>query len=66
MEAGRKPDYKLSVDINGKYYKVGAAWVNDSGTVYLRLDPFVVLPHGENIKLMLIPSDYKPKMKPTD
>lgn len=61
--AGRKPDYKLSVHIESDYYKVGAAWVNESGTVSIELDPFVVLPHGAKVKLMLIPSDYEPKQK---
>lgn len=62
--AGRKPDYKLSVHIEGDYYRVGAAWVNESGTVSIELDPFVTLPHGPKIKLMLIAANYEPKQKP--
>lgn len=57
-QPGRKPDYKLSIVIDGKYYKVGAAWVNEKGTVSIQLDSFVVLPHGPQVKLMMIPYDY--------
>lgn len=61
--AGRKPDYKLSVHDGPDYHKVGAAWVNESGTVSIELDPYVTLPHGPKVKLMLIKWDYEPKVK---
>lgn len=59
--SARKPDYKLSVVVGANnYIRVGAAWVNETGTISIQLDPYIQLPvQSENLKLMLIPTDYK-------
>lgn len=59
--AGRKPDYKLmakdaTID---KWIKVGAAWVNENGSVSIDLDPFVVLRGQDHLSLALYPNDDK-------
>lgn len=53
----RKPDYDLSAlsntnDIRGK---VGAAWINDDGSINIKLNPFVVLNSHDNLQLRLFP-----------
>jgi hypothetical protein len=58
--AGRKPDYKLSFNDGVNFHRVGVAWVNESKTISIELDPFVQIPAGAKTKLVLIPSDYKP------
>lgn len=42
---------------------VGAAWKNEDGTIKILMNPFVVLPPGDKINLVLFPIDYKPKDK---
>lgn len=59
MTTGRKPDYKVSVALDGKYYDIGGAWVNESGTVSITLDPFVSIPPQPQTKLMMIPKDFQ-------
>lgn len=54
----RKPDYDVGAlnkrtDIKGK---VGAAWINDNGTITIILDPFVVLTGGSEMVITLFPS----------
>lgn len=44
--APRQPDYNVSclnkqTEVKGK---IGAAWINDDGSIRIVLDPFVVLP----------------------
>lgn len=63
--SGRKPDYRLSVvEGENNYTRVGAAWINESGTISIILDPYVVLPNRPELKLMLVPRDFvKPSKK---
>ena len=54
-KTGRTPDYDLSAlsnssDLRGK---VGAAWINDDGSISIKLNPFVVLNAGEDLQLRL-------------
>lgn len=58
----RKPDFKVSVVSETNYHEVGAAWVNESGTISITLNPFVAIPITEKTKLMLIRKDYKPNV----
>jgi hypothetical protein len=60
----RKPDYKISAlnkrtDEKGT---VGAAWLNENGTISIVLDPFVTLTQtGKDLLLTLFPADGRSK-----
>lgn len=56
--AGRKPDYiiKAATPDSKIWTRVGAAWVNDSGTVSIDLDPFVVLSGRDSPSLVMHPN----------
>ncbi len=59
--AGKKPDYTLSaMDKDNDRLKglVGAAWINEDGSISIRLNPFVVLDTREhNLELRLFKND---------
>ncbi len=69
----RSPDFNLSAwrtaDSTGREIvqkgKVGAAWVNDDGTIDISLNTCVVLSAADGFKLTLYPNDdsYIPKKK---
>lgn len=60
--AGRQPDYSVSIQAadGAKWISVGAAWINDSGTLSIQINDYIQLPVGP-CKLTLFPKDYKPK-----
>jgi hypothetical protein len=59
----RKPDYilraaeRLDGEKKGHWRRVGAAWVNESGTVSITLDPFVILDSRDHPSLILAVND---------
>lgn len=69
MAAGKKPDYNLSaMDKDNDRLKgtVGVAWINEDGTISIRLNPFVVLDTREHtLELRLFKNDgaYTKQMK---
>jgi len=67
MAGKRRPDYRLSAlksfptpeewkDMKGE---VGAAWLNENGSISIRLEPFVTLRSEPGLVLTLFP--VKPK-----
>jgi|GEM_PF-6990079 len=63
MTAGRKPDFVVKVGLKGERYhrKVGAAWKNEKGGMYVKLDPGIALVSGSDVVIALWPDD-----KPAD
>lgn len=60
----RKPDYRVAALNKGTDEKgvVGAAWINDNGSIAIILDPFVNLQQqGRQLLITLFPSDTGPK-----
>ncbi len=59
--AGKKPDYSLSAmdkDTDRLKGTVGVAWINDDGSISIRLNPFVILDTREhNLELRLFKND---------
>lgn len=59
--AGKKPDYTLSAmdkDTERLKGNVGIAWINEDGTISIRLNPFVVLDTREHaLELRLFKND---------
>ncbi len=56
----RKPDYKVGIlnkRTNEKAFGVGSAWINDTGTIALYFDSFVVVPGGPDVLITLFPWD---------
>lgn len=55
---GRRPDYNLNaLDKNTEQKgRVGAAWLNDDGTIRVKINPWVVLTGGDSLVLTLFPS----------
>lgn len=53
----RKPDYDLSAldKSTGERGKVGGAWVNDDGTINIKLNHCIVLTAGPDLHLTLFP-----------
>ena len=62
----RRPDYILKAlnKDNDKQGVVGAAWVNEGGSIGVVFNPFVVIPNETNIVLTLFPNDKKPDEAP--
>lgn len=59
---GRTPDYKLKMmdkRTGVKSRKMGAAWINESGSITINLDPFVSIPASADIVLTLFPWNWK-------
>lgn len=51
----KKPDYRVTYPVRGVWHRLGAAWVNDGGTINVVLDvgvPVTIPPGG---KLVLVP-----------
>ena len=61
---GRKPDYNLGAmdketDMKGK---IGAAWINDDGSIGIKLNPWVVLDGANpNLTLRLFKNEQEPE-----
>lgn len=54
----RTPDYivgAINKRTDDRQPKIGAAWVNEDGTITVALDPFVVLPGGKDTLITLFP-----------
>lgn len=65
----RKPDYKAGImnkRTGEKAYSVGSAWINDTGTIALYFDPFIVVPGGPDVLITLFPYDEARDGKKTD
>lgn len=59
---GRKPDYILSGLLKGTNIanrNLGAAWINDDGSIYLMINPFVVLQSSTDHVLTLFKREEK-------
>lgn len=62
MTKGRKPDYRLKAMNKAtgvKNRNVGAAWVNEDGSISIDIDAFVVLPGGPELVLTLYPVEHR-------
>lgn len=60
MPKSVKPHYRVAALNKGTEEKgcVGAAWINDDGTIAIVLDPFVSLTqHGKQLLITLFPID---------
>ena len=62
--ASRSPDYIVKALPQGetdwkKSSRIGAAWRNDSGSISLDLDTFVVIQGTGSPKILLIPNEPK-------
>lgn len=56
---GRRPDYKVSAmnKFNDHKGQVGAAWLNDNGSISIKLNAFVVLSAENDLVITLFPHD---------
>ncbi len=64
MAKGRTPDFELKAMNKGtdRSHRVGAAWMNDNGSISINLDEFVVLSGKDNnLVLSLFPWEEKKK-----
>lgn len=61
----RKPDYEVHAmnKATDEKNKVGAAWVNEGGSITIILAPFVVLTAGKELVVSLFPRKTE---KPTE
>lgn len=57
----RKPEYKLKAmnKFNDEKAEVGAAWLNEDGSISVVLNPFVVLKRKKSLVLTLFPNTPK-------
>lgn len=55
MAERKKPDYIVKYPVNGVWHKLGAAWVNDGGTINLVMDVGVAFTLQPGAKLVLVP-----------
>lgn len=56
--AQRSPDFKVSAmrkESKQANTRVGAAWINEDGTISLKLDTFIVLEGSEDLLVKLWP-----------
>lgn len=58
----RKPDYRLGAmnKATDEKANVGAAWINENGSISVVLEPFVTLRADKNLVLTLFPATSKP------
>ncbi len=63
-EGTHKPDFDVSIKLDGKWHRIGAAWNNSSGSINITTNACVVLPSGPT-KLSLFPANYVPKAQQT-
>ncbi len=55
---GRKPDYNLHAmdKVTDEKSRVGGAWLNDDGSISVKLNPFVTLASTTALVLTLFPA----------
>lgn len=55
----RKPDYKLKVmdKTNKNTGAIGVGWMNQDGSISLRINPGTFLHYNPNLAIMLFPND---------
>lgn len=55
--SGNKPDYKLHAldKETQEKNRIGAGWINEDGSIRVKLDAFVVLQASPNLVLTLFP-----------
>jgi hypothetical protein len=51
----RKPDYRVTFPVRGVWHRLGAAWINDGGTINVVLDVGVPITLQPGNKLVLVP-----------
>ena len=58
-ERGRRPDYEIKVldKDSQERMKVGAAWLKEDGSIYIKLERFVVLQGGGQFAITAFPVD---------
>jgi hypothetical protein len=64
VAGGRQPDYRLAAlnkRTDEKGNNIGAAWINDNGSISIRLDSFVVLTGSKDLVLTLFKADDRPR-----
>lgn len=64
MSKGRKPDYRVAAMLKSTDQKsqVGAAWINEDGSIAVVLNEFTVLPPGgKDLLITLFPNKDEPK-----
>jgi hypothetical protein len=61
MAGGRKPDYKLKVlnKANERRGEVGGGWLNEDGSITVKLNPCIVLQDDPDLVYTLFPATYK-------
>jgi hypothetical protein len=52
---GQKPDFIVKFPVNGVWHKLGAAWVNEGGTINMVLDIGMAIVVQPGAKLVLVP-----------
>ena len=63
--SGRLPDYTLGAlnKTTDEKNHVGAAWLNNDGTISIKLNPFIVLSASPDLVMTLFTSSYRSKQK---
>lgn len=61
MSDARKPDYNVSMmNDSGAKGRIGAAWTNDDGSIYIKLDAWVTVQGeglaGQKVSIRLFPT----------
>ena len=53
VERGRRPDYEIKALNKDTQERgpIGAGWLNEDGSIYLKFNPFVVLPVGAHMAI---------------
>jgi hypothetical protein len=51
----RRPAYRVTFPVNGVWHRLGAAWINDGGTINVVLDVGVLITIQPGNKLVLVP-----------
>ena len=59
----RKPDYRVGAlnKNTDERATIGAAWLNDDGTIAIQVNDFVHIPNFHGVLITLFPKDYKAK-----
>ena len=65
-ETARKPDYHIRAMRKGTKEKgeIGVGWKNPDGSIYLKFNPYVVVPVGEDFAITAFPP-WKEGERPT-
>jgi hypothetical protein len=61
---GRQPDFILKATSRTESFitpRLGAGWANESGSISIRIDPFVTLEDNAGYTFVLYPNKYKEK-----